>query len=116
MHFIIKLILHWLILTASVILTTYIVPGFAVYPMTVAFIVGACLTVFYMFVKPIITILTLPLNLVTMGLFPLVVNTAIFWFLGTLISGFTVTTFYAAFLGSLVVSVINWILSKVFHL
>jgi len=111
-----KIILHWIILSASVFATTYIVSGITLNPVIVtALIVGACLTLFNMFIKPIISILTLPLNIVTLGLFSLVINGVLFWFLGTVIKGFSVSTFSAAFVGALLVSIINWILKKVFH-
>lgn len=110
-----KIILHWIILSVAVFATTYIVSGITINPIWVVLIVGACLTLFNMFIKPIITILTLPLNIVTLGLFSLVVNGLVFWFLGSVIKGFAVDTFYAAFVGALFVSVINWILKKVFH-
>lgn len=113
---IMKIILHWLILSASVIATTYIVSGVVLFPVLMtALIVGACLTLFNMFIKPIVSILTLPINIVTLGLFSLLINGALFYFLGTVIKGFTVSTFSAAFVGALLVSVINWILKKVFH-
>ena len=110
-----KIILRWIILSVAVWLTTKIISGISVDPIWTALIVGACLTLFNMFVKPIIKILTLPINLLTLGLFSLVINGAIFWYLGTLIKGFTVSTFYAGFIGALIVSIINWLLSKVFH-
>ena len=110
-----KIILRFLILSVAVWATTYVVSGITINPIYVALVVGACLTLFNMFVKPIITILTLPLNIVTLGLFSLVINGLVFWFLGTVINGFTVSTFKAAFIGAILVSVINWILTKVFH-
>ncbi len=111
-----KIILHWVILSASVFATTYIISGISLSPvLQTALIVGAVLTLFNMFIKPIITILTLPLNIVTLGLFSLVVNGLLFWFLGAVIKGFSVSTFAAAFVGAILVSVINWILKKVFH-
>jgi len=110
-----KIILHWMILSVAVYITTQITSGVTVNPIWVALIVGACLTLFNMFIKPIINILTLPINIVTLGLFSLVVNGALFWYLGTIINGFQVTTFYAAFVGALLVSIINWVLKKVFH-
>ncbi len=111
-----RIILHWIILSVAVFATTYIVSGITLSPViATALIVGACLTLFNMFIKPIISILTLPLNIVTLGLFSLVVNGLLFWFLGTVIKGFTVSTFLAAFVGAILVSVINWILKKVFH-
>lgn len=110
-----KIILHWILISISVWLTTQLVAGVFVDPLWVVLVVGACLTLFNMFLKPIIKILTLPINIVTLGLFSLVVNGAVFWYLGTIIKGFIVETFWAAFISALVVSIINWILSKVFH-
>ncbi len=110
-----KIILRFIILSVAVFVTTKIVTGITVDPIWVALIVGACLTLFNMFIKPIVKILTLPINLITLGLFSLVINGAVFWYLGTFIKGFSVTTFQAAFIGSLLVSIINWILTKIFH-
>lgn len=110
-----KIILHWIILSVAVFATTKIISGIVLDPIWVALIVGACLTLFNMFIKPVINILTLPINLITLGLFSLVINGILFWYLGTLIKGFQVTTFSAAFVGALLVSVINWVLKKIFH-
>jgi putative membrane protein len=110
-----KIILHWVILSVAVFATSKIIGGITIDPIWVALIVGACLTLFNMFIKPIIKILTLPINIITLGLFSLVINGAVFWYMATFIKGFSIPTFYAAFLGALLVSIINWILSKVFH-
>ena len=114
--FIVKFILRLVALSCAVWVTAQIIPGIVVNPYWVAFIVGACLTVFNMFIKPIVKILTLPLNILTLGLFSLVINSAIFWYLGTLISGFTVDKFSTAFIGAIFVSIINWFFKKVFPL
>jgi putative membrane protein len=111
-----RIVLHWIILSAAVWATTQIVSGVSVNPLWVALIVGACLTLFNMFLKPIINILTLPLNILTLGIFSLIVNGALFWYLGSgIIKGFSVSTFQAAFVGALVVSILNWILNKILH-
>jgi putative membrane protein len=110
-----RIILHWVLISVSVFIASKIIDGIYVDPIWMAFVVGACLALFNMFIKPIIKILTLPLNIITFGLFSLVINGAIFWYLGTIIDGFTVMSFWAAFLGALIVSVLNWMLSKVFH-
>src|ERR1039458_8618668 len=99
-----KIILHWIVLSLAVLLTTKIVSGISVNPLWVIFIVGACLTVFNMFIKPIVTILTLPLTIITLGLFSLVINGLLFWYLGTIVKGFSVATFSAGFIGALIVS------------
>jgi putative membrane protein len=65
-----------------------------------------------MVVKPIISILTLPLNILTLGLFSIVINGAFFWFVGQIIQGFSVSSFKAAIIGALVISIITWIIGK----
>lgn len=110
-----KIIIHWILLSIAVFATSKIISGITIDPLYIVLVVGACLTLFSMFIKPIINILTLPINLITLGLFSLVINGAVFWYLGTLVKGFSVATFYAAFVGALLVAIINWILNKVFH-
>jgi len=109
-----KIILHWIFLSLAVFVTTKVVTGVSVDPLWIVLIVGACLYVFNLIVKPIINILTLPINILTLGLFSLVINGAVFYLLGTIITGFKVETFYAALIGSLIVSVLNWLLKRVF--
>lgn len=111
-----KIILHWVALSIAIWLTTKIVSGIGVDPLWVVLIVGACLALVNMFIKPIIKILTLPLNIITLGFFSLIINGAIFWYLGSgVIHGFTVTTFYAAFIGAVIVSILNWLITKIFR-
>ncbi len=110
-----RIILHWVLISVAVWLTSKLVMDIFLDPIWVAAVVGACIKLFNMFVRPIIKILTLPLNLLTLGLFSLIVNGALFWYLGTLIDGFSVGTFQAAFIGALMVSIFNWLLTKVFH-
>lgn len=110
-----KIILRWILVSVAVFATTKIISGIEVDPIWVALVVGACLTLFDMFIKPIVKILTLPINALTLGLFSLVINGVLFWFLATQIKGFSVDGFYSAFMGALIVSILNWILNKVFH-
>ncbi len=110
-----RIILHWILISVAVFATSKIISGVILDPIWTALIVGACLTLFNMFIKPIVNIITLPINALTLGIFSLVLNGALFWYLGTLIKGFEVKGFYAAFVGALLVSIINWLLKKVFH-
>lgn len=107
---------HWLLLSGAVFVVPYAVSGITLASPVTALIVGACLTVINLVVKPIINILTLPLNLLTLGLFSLVVNGLLFWFIGTFVQGFTVADYKAAFFGALIVAIINWIGIKVFRI
>lgn len=108
-----KILLHWLILTLAVLATAYVIPGIHVSGFITALIAAAVLAFINLIVKPVIKLLTLPLNILTLGLFSLVLNAVFFWFVASLISGFRIDTFKAAFIGALIVSVLNWIGNKV---
>ncbi len=110
-----RIIAHWIILSVAVWGTARFISGISVDPIWVSLIVGACLTLFNMFLKPIIHMLTLPLNFLTLGFFSLLVNGFVFWYLSTIIRGFSVSGFYAAFIGALAVSILNWLIYKVFR-
>lgn len=110
-----RIIAHWIILSVAVWGTGRFINGISIDPIWVALIVGACLTLFNMFLKPIIHLLTLPLNFLTLGFFSLLVNGFVFWYLSTIIRGFSVSGFYSAFIGALAVSILNWLIYKVFR-
>ena len=107
---------YWIILSGAVFAIPYAITGVTVASPITALIVGACLVVINMVVKPVINLLTLPLNVLTLGLFSLVVNGLIFWFIGQFIQGFTVANYKAAFLGALIAAIINWLGRKIFKL
>lgn len=108
-----RIVLQWLILTVAVFATPYVVDGIHVSSVLTALIVAAILGFINMLIKPIIKILTLPINILTLGLFSLVLNGLFFWFVAGLVSGFEIDTFTAAIVGALIVSVINWLGSKI---
>jgi len=113
-----KIILHIALLSAGVYGAAYFIPTtIHVNPWYIALIIGACLTIINMVVKPIINILTLPINILTLGLFSIAINGAIFFFLGSgVIQGFDVDTWMAALYGSIIVSIINWLGTKILNL
>lgn len=100
-------------MTLAVLAVAYFLPDVSIDSLLIAVILGAFLTVINLVIKPIIKIVTLPINLLTFGLFSFVVNGFLFWFLAQIIPGFTVATFIAAIIGALVVSVLNWIGNKI---
>ena len=106
------ILLRWFITVLAVFALPYFVAGIGVNSILTAVIVSACLVFLNMVVKPVITILTLPLNILTLGLFSLIINGAFFWFVGQIIQGFTVDSFKAAIIGAFVISIINWIVNK----
>jgi putative membrane protein len=112
------ILLRWLITTLAIFSLPYFVAGILIdavgigEKVIVALMVAAFLLFVALVVKPIVTLLTLPINIITLGLFSLVLNGVFFWFASQIINGFTVETFKAAIIGSLFVSIINWIVSR----
>ncbi len=104
---------RWLMLILAVIAAAYFVPGIEVVGILPAVIAGAVLFFIHTIIKPIIKILTLPINILTLGIFALVLNGLFFWFVSGVVSGLSVETFMDALWGSLIVSVLNWLADKV---
>ena len=85
------------------------VPGIFVSGFYIALIVAVILGLINLTLKPILLILTLPINIITLGFFTFVINAFLFWFVATFIEGFTVEGVLPAFAGALIVSVFSWI-------
>ncbi len=111
-----KIIWHWLILSIAIYVTTYIMPNtVSANPSYVILVVGACLMFVNFVIKPIISLLTLPINILTLGIFGIVLNGAFFWLLADVIPGFHIVSFSGAVIAALIVSIANWILERVFR-
>lgn len=110
-----KIILHWVLISLSVWIASLVISGITLSPIWVALVVGGCIDLFNVFIRPIIKVLTLPINVLTLGLFSFIINAILFWYLAYFIKGFTVKTFGVAFVGSLFISVLNWALTRVFR-
>ncbi len=106
------ILLRWFITVLAIFALPYFVAGIGVSSILTAIVVSACLVFLNMVVKPIITILTLPLNILTLGLFSIVINGAFFWFIAQIIQGFTINSFKAAIIGAFVISVIQWVVGR----
>ena len=100
-----NLIIRILVTALLVILLANILPGVDVADYTSAILVAIVLGLLNIFVKPILVILTLPITVVTFGLFLLVINALIVQFAGSIVSGFVVTSFWYAMLFSVVLSI-----------
>lgn len=82
-------------------------------PLVTVLVFAVILGVLNAFLRPILLLLTLPLNLLTLGLFTLVVNAIVFWLASLIQGGVQVADFGAAFLGALLVSVVSFVASRV---
>jgi putative membrane protein len=106
------ILLRWLILTAAILLASHVVSGIEVHGFWSAFFAAAILGILNAFFRPILIILTLPLNILTLGLFTFVINAFLLKMVSGVISGFEVHGFWPAVLGSLVISIVSWLLSS----
>jgi putative membrane protein len=101
-----KLLLRWLLAACALLLVAYLYSGVQVRSFPSALIAAAVIGVFYLILRPVLILLTLPVTVVTFGLFLFVINALLFWAAASVLDGFQVNGFWAALLGSLIYSVI----------
>ena len=101
------LILKWLALALSIMFVGWIVPGITISSFATALIASIVIALVNLFIKPILVFLTLPINILTLGLFILVINALLFMFVAYIIPGVEVDGFWSAFLGALLLSIIS---------
>jgi putative membrane protein len=104
--------IKWLILTAAIMMASYLIEGIRVSGFLSAFFTAAILGILNVFFRPVLLILTLPINILSLGLFTFVINALLLKMASGVISGFEVYGFWSAVFGSLVISIVNWILSS----
>ena len=108
------LIARWIINAAALLLVAYLYPGVQVESFLAAAIAALVLGLVNAVLRPILVILTLPVTLLTLGLFIFIINALLFWLVAEIVHGFRVTGFGAALLGSILYSLItlvtSWIL------
>jgi putative membrane protein len=95
----------------AIMLAASILPGIGVDGVVPALVGGLLLGLVNAVVRPVLIILTLPITLVTLGLFLLVLNGLCFWLVASIVKGFYVAGFWSAFLGALIVSIVSWIMT-----
>ena len=113
-----KLITQWLLSAAALLAVAYLYEGVVVTSFGAALLAAALLGALNLVLRPILILLTLPVTLLTMGLFLFIVNALIFWAAASLLSGLDVRGFGAALLGSLIYSAmqlaIEFVLTRLF--
>ncbi len=103
-----KLFFQWLISALAILVAAYLVLGVTV-TLVGALIAAVVLGALNLFIRPILLVLTLPITILTLGLFSLVINALLVMFASYLVPGFLVTDFLTALLFALVLAVINWV-------
>jgi putative membrane protein len=104
----IKILIRVLVTAAALLLIAQYIPGIAVASFYTAVIVAVLWGIISLTVKPILTILTLPITILTLGLFSFVLNALLFWLLALFVPGFTVAGFVPALEGSLILMIVAW--------
>ena len=105
------LLARWIVNAAALLLVAYLYPGVFVESFLAALIAALVLGLVNAIVRPILVVLTLPVTLLTLGLFLFVINALLFWLVAELVPGFRVTGFGAALLGSILYSLITLVTS-----
>ena len=107
-----KLIAKWLLSAAALLFVAYIYSGVEVKSFTAAMIAAFVIGLFNAVLRPILVLLTLPVTIVTLGLFLFVINALMFWAAAGVLDGFHVQGFVAALIGSLIYSLIGLVIES----
>ncbi|QWR76973.1 phage holin family protein [Candidatus Magnetomonas plexicatena] len=105
----------WLVLSGAILLAAYITPGVRIRGITTSLIVSFLLAVLNLILKPILIILTLPINILTLGLFTFIINAFIIVIIDKMVEKFKVDGFFWAILYGIVLTIVTSILRHVFE-
>jgi putative membrane protein len=107
-----KLLLIWILNAIALLAVASFVPGITVGSFTDALIAAFFLALVNTLIRPLLLLLTLPVTVLTLGLFIFVINGLLFWFVGSELKGFIVDSFWHGVLGALLYSIFSWALSS----
>jgi len=110
-----KLILKWLLSAAALLCVAYLYSGVVISSFGAAMIAAFVIGLFNMLLRPVLVVLTLPVTLVTLGLFLFVINALMFWSAAGVLQGFYVRDFIAALWGSLIYSALGLLIDSAFE-
>ncbi len=102
-----KILINWLVSALVILTASYILPGVHIANFTAALVTAVVLGIINALIKPIFLILTLPITIITLGLFTLVINALMILLASSIVPGFKVDGFWWAFIFSIVLSLIN---------
>jgi len=105
-----RLLLLWLVNAVSLLAVTYLMPSIYINSFGTALVAALFLGLVNTIIRPLLILLTLPVTLLTLGLFIFVINGFLFIFVSSFIEGFVVLGFWSGFWGAIVYSVISWLL------
>lgn len=106
-----SIFIKWLVSAAAIMLISYILPGVELTGFWAALWVALFLGLVNAFIKPILVVLTLPINILSLGLFTLVINALLVLLASSVLDGFSVAGFWVAFWFSIILSLFNYLLN-----
>jgi putative membrane protein len=106
-----KLIIVWLLNALALLAVAYLMPSIHVSGFTGALIAAAVIGLVNMLIRPVLVLLTLPVTVLTLGLFILVINGLLFFLVGSILKSFEVASLWSGILGALLYSLISWALT-----
>ena len=106
-----RLLLLWILNAIALLAVTYLLPSIQISSFGTALLAALVLGFINTLVRPILAILTLPITVLTLGIFYLVLNGLLFWLASALLPGFQVQGFVPAMIGAILYGVITWVLS-----
>ena len=109
-----KFFIRWLISAITFIIVAYLFASFQFDSFTAVLIAAIVLGIINAIIRPIVLILTLPINIVTLGLFTLVINAFMLWIVHLIVPGFEIAGFWAAIWGGIIFWIVNWFISLFF--
>lgn len=107
-----QIILKWLLSAVALLIVAYIIPGIHV-TLIAALIAAIVIGLINAILRPILVILTLPITILTLGLFLIVINALLFWLAAAIVPHFTIHGFLTALVGSLLYGVLGWAINAV---
>jgi putative membrane protein len=110
-----RILLKWLINALALLVTAYIVKGIEFTGAPALFMAAALLGILNILIRPFLILLTLPITIITLGLFTLIINGAMLWIVSLIIKGFVIQGFWPAVIGALIISVVSWVLNGLIH-
>lgn len=110
-----KALVHVLATALALLVISQLGIGVNVSSFYIALIVALIWGVVMLIVRPVLALLTLPINLITLGLFSFVLNALLFWFIASFVQGFEVAGFIPALLGSVMLAAVSWVLHAAYR-
>ena len=107
------MILHLILSSVAVMFVSYVVPGFDVTNFYSALLAAVVIGLINIIVRPLLLILTLPINIMTLGLFTFVINALMIMLASSIVKGFNVQGFIPAFIGAILLTIVNYFINRV---